>query len=157
MITLFKGLRVALLVGLGAALVAHGSPAAQKSKADDKKAEKTKNGNPPADSPITVDFKISVAGLDPIPPSSTVEFKGLNDCPASGTGRLNAEGQGRFKTLTSCVVELKIFISSEMRTKIAQVDVSKYRGSAVKVEITTSSEEHKVTYPGPSPTPSPTK
>jgi hypothetical protein len=144
--TLFhKRLEVAFLIGIGSAFAALASPATQATKTEDKNAEKAE-----AATPITVDFKITVDGVDANPAASNIEIKGLNDCRASPVGTMNAQGQGRFKSLPSCIVELKIFISG-LSARIAQVDVSKYKGPPVRIEITTSSQQVKVTFPGPPP------
>jgi hypothetical protein len=153
MTTVHKGVRAALLVGLGAGFVALASAARQDANGADKKPEKKKT---PAASLIIVEFTISVDGMAAVPDSSTVEFKGLNGCDASPVGKI-LKGQGKFRSLSSCNVELEIFIPG-LNSRFAQVDVSKYQGSPVRIEIPKSSEPPKVTFPGPPPpTASPTK
>ena len=157
MTTLQNGFKGAFLFGLAAAFVILAAPAPQDDKAENKKAESKKNGDAPAAAPVIVDFKISVEGMNSIPLDSKVEVVGLDNCEASAIARINAEGQGRFRSVPPCVAELKISITGR-NTRMAQVDVAMYKGSPVKIEIVNSSKVPTVTYPElPSPAALPTK
>ena len=139
-------LKGAFLFGVAGAFVILAAQAPQKDKAENKKAEPKKNGKAPPADPVIVDFKIGVEGMTSIPLDTKLEIVGLDNCEASTKGQLNAEGQGKLLSIPPCVVELKISITG-LNTRIAQIDVAKYKGSPVKIEIINSSRIPIVTYP----------
>jgi hypothetical protein len=146
MTTLHRGFQVTRLAVLFAAVVSLGSAATPKPTPTEKKTETPKSADAPAAAQVVVDFKVSVKGEDHIPASSSVELSGLDNCQPSLLETMNAEGQGKFRSLPTCVVRLKIFLRGEP-TRIALIHVAQYKGSPVQIEVTSSSQEAKVTYP----------
>ncbi|MEO8052627.1 MAG: hypothetical protein ABI833_19645 [Acidobacteriota bacterium] len=148
MITFHHG-KVVFLLGL-AILAPLAEPVPQEDRSENKKAESKKNSTAPAAAPVVVDYKISVEGMTSIPRESKVEVEGLNNCEASATARINTGGQGTFKSIPPCIAELKISITG-LNTRIAQIDVAKYKGAPVKIEIILSSKLPNVTFPDLTP------
>jgi hypothetical protein len=150
MTTLQNGLKGVFLWGLTAAFVILAAQAPQEDKAENKKAEPKKNGNTPAAAPVIADFKISVEGMPSVPLDTKVEIVGLDNCEVTTIARMNAEGQGKLRSVPPCVAELKITVTG-LNTRIAQLDFAKYKGSPVKIEIVNSSRFPTVAYPEPPP------
>ena len=88
---------------------------------------------------VTLNFKVSVEGMDALPSDTAAELKGLDSCEAAGTARIAADGQGAFPTVPPCKVQLKIFITG-MNTGIVQVDMGKRKIFPVQIQMRSSGE-----------------
>jgi len=108
----------------------------------DAEVENNKAGSkkkPQAPGMVNLDFKITVEGMDALPPDSTADLKGLEACEATGTARVNPDGSGRFPKVPRCKVQLKIFITG-MDTGIVTVDAGKQKDFPVLIRMKSSGE-----------------
>jgi hypothetical protein len=84
-----------------------------------------------------VDLMITVEGTTSLPEDSKVELRGVEQCEASATAPVNAEGQSKFAHVPQCKVVFKILIPG-LETGIVLVDLAKYKGELIRIHMQSS-------------------
>jgi hypothetical protein len=106
-------------------------------KAKSNKPEVKNKAEPTATAAL--DFKVSVEGMDSLPPNTAAELKGLDSCDATDTAHLGTGGEGTFPKVPPCRVQLKIFITG-MNTGFVEVDMGKRKAFPVLIQMKSSGE-----------------
>ncbi len=87
----------------------------------------------------SLDLKVNLEGVTPVPEGSKVELKGLEHCTETAASTdVKSDGQAVFRTIpAACKVTIKIFIPG-MDTGIVHFDAVKYRDKPVRIQMKSS-------------------